>query len=1186
MKISNRKFLSFSHSASTLSEEKFLRFTKELKSYIKNISEMKSLEENGKDYLKALFRSTGYENYKIEADQKVDLAIFEHEKNSEVFFETKLPNSSEMISDSNFQKKSFAQICYYADKYGTSSLKHLIITDYKNLYLLKTSEIEKIDFPKYRKSAKTSKVYEDFIQNTEIPDLKFTKVDFSELEISKIEEVEKNLYSKEEKVFEFKRKLTAIYKLFSPENLLELNFGKDMNSLDTGFYHELLHIFGVEERMDDGIQKILRKKSDNREVGSILELTFSELGDFRVKHENDFFETAFELNIIWLNRILFLKLLEARLVFMHPNFKPFMNSETLSDFRQLENLFFEIMAKEISDRKRGLEKFSEIPYMNSSLFEKKEIEKENIFIRDLDSNLEMELFENSILGSGKIKTLDYLFQFLNSYDFGSNKFQEVAPIDKTLIKSSVLGLIFEKVNGYKDGSHFTPSFITQKLANDSLNRFSGDLKKIKILDPAVGSGHILVSAMNELVVRQTDLEDEFGEKREIKVENDEIFISDEIQYISNDDGKFPSEATKIQIKMFQLKKEIIETNLFGVDVNFKSVEIARLRLWVELLKWSYYDKNGKFTTLPNLDINIKVGNSLLSQFEISEDLEKIGKEKVIKLLELNKRYFSESGEKKRETEKEILEIRKSFKTELSRKNEDKNRIRNLLDNFQIKHGNELIFELLAKYGVSESLFEEKPKRGYKKELKEIETQHEKIEFLENLPNAFEWRFEFPEALNSDGKFEGFDLIIANPPYIRQEKIKDLKPALQMKYDIFSGTADIYTYFFELGFNLLSEKGILSFIVSNKWTRAKYGKNLRKMVLDKTQILQYVDFNGVKVFDSATVDTSILSFQKSSEKEKKDFQYCTAKERKEERTEDFRYFDYDCFDYKMSDLSEESFSFANPKELEIKKKIEEVGTPLKDWDIKINYGIKTGFNEAFIISTEKRNEILENCTSSEERERTEKIIKKVLRGRDIKRYSYEWSDLWIISTFPSLNLDIENYPSLKSYLESFGKRLNQTGEKGTRKKTSNKWFETQDQIAYWKEFEKEKILQPQTAKNQSFTFDKNYFYGDVSMQFWTSDKINMKYILAFANSKVFNFYMRKIAYSFGETGTRWIPAFLLKVPVPKPKEESEKVLSNLVDEILSKKAEGFSTTELEEKIDEVVFQLYNLTKTEIEIVKKS
>jgi adenine-specific DNA-methyltransferase len=1170
MKISNRKFLSFSHSASTLSEEKFLRFTKELKSYIKNISEMKSLEENGKDYLKALFRSTGYENYKIEADQKVDLAIFEHEKNSEVFFETKLPNSSEMISDSNFQKKSFAQICYYADKYGTSSLKHLIITDYKNLYLFKTSEIEKIDFPKYRKSAKTSKVYEDFIQNTEIPDLKFTKVDFSELEISKIEEVEKNLYSKEEKIFEFKRKLTAIYKLFSPENLLELNFGKDMNSLDKGFYHELLHIFGVEERIDDGIQKILRKKSDNREVGSILELTFSE--------KEMGFETAFELNIIWLNRILFLKLLEARLVFMHPNFKPFMNSETLSDFRQLENLFFEIMAKEIPNRKNGLEKFSEIPYMNSSLFEKKEIEKENIFIRDLDSNLEMELFENSILGSGKIKTLDYLFQFLNSYDFGSNKFQEVAPIDKTLIKSSVLGLIFEKVNGYKDGSHFTPSFITQKLANDSLNSFSGDLKKIKILDPAVGSGHILVSAMNELVVRRADLEDEFGEKREIKVENDEIFISDEIQYISNDDGKFPSEATKIQIKMFQLKKEIIETNLFGVDVNFKSVEIARLRLWVELLKWSYYDKNGKFTTLPNLDINIKVGNSLLSQFEISEDLEKIGKEKVIKLLELNKRYFSESGEKKRETEKEILEIRKSFKTELSRNNEDKNRIRNLLDNFQIKHGNELIFELLAKYGVSESLFEEKPKRGYKKELKSITELHEKIEFLENLPNAFEWRFEFPEVLNSDGKFEGFDLIIANPPYIRQEKIKDLKPALQMKYDIFTGTADIYTYFFELGFNLLSEKGILSFIVSNKWTRAKYGKNLRKMVLDKTQILQYVDFNGVKVFDSATVDTSILSFQKSSEKEKKDFQYCTAKERKEERTEDFRYFDYDCFDYKMSDLSEESFSFANPKELEIKKKIEEVGTPLKDWDISIYRGILTGFNEAFIISTEKRNEILENCTSSEERERTEKIIKKVLKGRDIKRYSYEWADLWLI--YIPWEFEIEKFPTIEKHLKSFENKLSNRPEV---KENRYPWFVLSRYASdYVKEFEKEKIVFSKASKDTVFSFGNKNIFFDVTAYMLSGS--NMKYLISILNSKPFNKLFYKFYSGGGIDGEMTIFA-LQEFPIPKPTEKDEKVLSNLVDEILSKKAEGFSTTELEEKIDEVVFQLYNLTEEEIEIVNK-
>ena len=326
-----------------------------------------------------------------------------------------------------------------------------------------------------------------------------------------------------------------------------------MNELDDSFYRELLYIFGVEERQDsDGITKILRIESEEkREHGSILELTFAE-------NSNLTFEESFELNIIWLNRILFLKLLEARLLFMHQDIKAFMNIEIIPDFRQLENLFFEVMAKEIEFRKNGLEIFSRIPYMNSSLFEKKDAELQFFGIKALDSNISLKLYANSILKNSEFKTLNYIFRFLDSYDFGSNKYQEVSKIDKTLIKSSVLGLIFEKVNGYKDGSHFTPSFITQKLAKDSLDKFNGNLKNIKVLDPAVGSGHILVSVMNELIVRQIELKGRFGKTREvnINIENDEIFISDEVQYIANQDNKFDPIAEEIQFQMFDLKKEL------------------------------------------------------------------------------------------------------------------------------------------------------------------------------------------------------------------------------------------------------------------------------------------------------------------------------------------------------------------------------------------------------------------------------------------------------------------------------------------------------------------------------------------------------------------------------------------------------------------------------------------------------
>ncbi len=1171
--ISNRNFISPSYSASIISEARFYRFLIELKKYLNDIEKLEN-EEMGKTPLRNLIFSTGFNKYKIEPIKNSDLAIYEDrddldKKQIEVFIETKIPNSHEMIKDDDFKKKAFAQICFYADKEGTSSLKHLIVTDYKNLYIFKSFDIKRLTssatFPKYNKKAKTEDIYLDilnWLDNLLDFKLEYTKVDFSKFEIEKIKELEENIYSKDERIFNLRRELTGIYKLLSPQNLLELNFGKDMNSLDDGFYRELLYIFGVEEREDsDGILKILRKFEHERSSGSILELTICE-------NSNLDFEDVFELNIIWLNRILFLKLLEARLIFMHPNFKPFMNLNTIHTFRQLENLFFEVMAKEISERKDSLKIFENIPYMNSSLFNKKDIEIMFFGIKDLDSAVKIKTYQTSNIEQGEFTTLDYLFRFLNSYDFGSNKFDEIAPIDKTLIKSSVLGLIFEKVNGYKDGSHFTPSFITQKLAKDSLDNFFGNLEKIKILDPAVGSGHILVSVMNELVVRQATLEDEYGEQRIIKIENDEIFISDEVQYISNEKNIFPTEATRIQKKMFELKKRIIENNIFGVDINSKSVEIARLRLWIELLKWSFYSKKtGKFTVLPNLDINIKVGNSLVSRFALNENIAKIGKEKIAKLQELGHLYFQKSGIEKIDIEKEIKSIKNSFSDGLKNNDPDKKKIIELIENYLSIHGEFGIEHFYKNYTHGVLFIADRVGRNYKNDLKAILELHEKIDFLDKLPHSFEWRFEFPDVLNEHNDFVGFDFVIANPPYIRQERIKDLKPILEKKFKVYNGTADIYTYFFELGRNLLVQNGILSFIVSNKWTRAKYGENLRNMLLNETQILQYVEYNGIKVFDSATVDASIISFKKVDKVDKNlPFDYCTAKERKEERTEDFRYFDYKCIDFLMSDLSIDSFSFANQNELKIKKQIEKIGIPLKNWDIKINYGIKTGFNEAFIISTEQRNEILDKCTSSIERERTEKIIKKVLRGRDIKRYSYEWADLWIINFHNNPPLQLEDYPAIKQHFDQFYKQLHKRTDQGATPYNLRN-------CAYLNEFEKEKIIYPNMAKSFVAIYDEQHFFTNQKCFFITGT--NLKYLTALLNSKGNFFYFKQIGATLGATGYEMSKIFVEQLPIPKPTEKSEKVLTTLVEYVLFAKENKMQQESeyAENVIDIVVFGLY-------------
>ena len=248
------------------------------------------------------------------------------------------------------------------------------------------------------------------------------------------------------------------------------------------------------------------------------------------------------------------------------------------------------------------------------------------------------------------------------------------------------------------------------------------------------------------------------------------------------------------------------------------------------------------------------------------------------------------------------------------------------------------------------------------------------------------------------------------------------------------------------------------------------------------------------------------------------------------------------DFSTSD----SWVVLSPIEQSIKKKIEAVGTPLKDWDIQINYGIKTGCNEAFIISTEKRKEILDNCQTEDERKRTAELIRPILRGRDIKRYGYEWAELWLIATFPSRHYNIDEYPAVKQYLLSFGiERLEQTGKTHivngekvkSRKKTHNKWFETQDSISYWEDFNKPKIIYPDICTFLSFELDTSCFYLSNTAYFLITEKEeHLKYFLRVLNSSVMDWYYRTLSVQLGEKAVRMFSIYVLNIPIPPISDE--------------------------------------------------
>ncbi|WP_240693450.1 class I SAM-dependent DNA methyltransferase [Campylobacter jejuni] len=1223
-------------------QNEFDIFNKALMQYLERLESSQSENE---DYLvaNALSPFLTMLNFKthIKTKQKgkseIDLSISKDEfsKDLEVLIEAKKPNSKEFITHTKVNSKALHEtiLYYFRNREYSFSLKFIIITDFYKFYIFKISEFEEL----FYKNPSFKKLFEEFCNPNSL--FKGNTEEFYKEVAKLIENSKENLkgflidltFLKDKQKSNFKN-LASIYKTFHRDFLLSEFNPNDANSLNNAFYKELLYILGLCESKQNSKLIIAKSEESKEEQG-----TFYTAINSKLKEEN--FETILKLLILWLNRILFLKLIESNLVrFNDDKNLKFLNFKKIPDFDKLSELFFEVLAKEKSTRKKS--EFAYLPYLNSSLFEKQSIEN-TLEISSLSNDLKLFYYKNTVLKDDKCKAkkgqvglLEYLFEFLDSFDFGSDDEQSEILSQKELISSSVLGNVFEKLNGYKEGSFYTPSFITSYMCKESitkvvLDKFNAQfdlnakdiselrkslrkedkkaqkelLNSIKICDPAVGSGHFLVSALNVMLSIYDEL-NLFDEEFYLEVQNDEILITGRKgEFIEYKRPSTPKDkAHLIQQELFHTKKDIIENNLFGVDINPNSCEITKLRLWIELLKHSFYqsfdDENyHDLKTLPNIDINIKCGNSLVSYFETGKSLNHYPniKERINKYKRIVKDYKEGFYTDKSHINQEIKNLKISFKNFCfaDKFKKEMKSFNDKCEKYSKKYGNFLaVDDENLKFFVSANLtlfdFDEKEAT---KEFANLKKEYDNIFNLESN-HPFEWRFEFPEILDDDGNFKGFDLIIGNPPYIRQEELKELKPHLAKNYKVYKGTSDIYTYFYELGFNVLKDNGVLSYITSNKYTRAGYGEALREFLLKNVKFLEYTDLNGIKVFDSATVDTSILCFEKSKSKDNKFKYLALSNEILKTCTYDIGLYK-DFAEFSQNSLSKESFTFSDENTSALKAKIERIGTPLKEWHgLNIYRGILTGYNEAFIITTEKRNEILANCKDEAEKERTAKLIRKMLRGRDIKRYSYEWAGLWVIGTFPSLKLDIEQYPALKQYLSQFLPRIEQSGEKGCRKKTSNKWFETQDNIAYYEEFEKEKIVYPNMNKEFIAFFDNEFFLLNQKcfiLSHQSNNKKELLYLTALLNSNVNFYYFKQIGAKLGASGYEMSKIFVEKLPIPKINSKNQKIadeLINLADEILKAKEQdkNANTQELENKINSLVYKLYNLTEEEIKIIE--
>lgn len=889
------------------------RFRCQLANLLKELNP-NDIEEANKGRVKTFLEQTLWssDSYEINASDKTDLTI--KDKNigrNVILFEFKKVNSNEMVCKDNLARKAmFELVLYYVLEEhgnGNTSIKHLIISDGYKYFIFEKSVfweffgkdkklVHEIMSSENTNSEKREYIYNQIIK-PKVENVK-CKMPFTYVDLGKFAKDVANTDAGAMSRFK------TLYKLFSPVHLLKLSFSEDHNTLNRKFYTELLYIMGLEERGDK--HQIQRLEAKKRQDYSIFEQAYTLLADYDTtdgtetwQNVDGRFETALGLVIAWINRTLFMKLLESQMIAFNGNRKKYAFFDKLTDFAMMHYLFCKVMAIPEAERSEEMrEKFGEVPYLNSSLFELTDIERKYFPISSLRDG-EVAVMKNTCLKDkkGKIQTgnihiLDYLKRFLDSYDFG----EDAGESGKTIINASVLGLIFEKINGYKDGSFFTPGYITSYLCHETLRRCVTDkynakygtvyetfqdladdfdytdkarrdevnnlINNIRICDPAVGSGHFIVSALNELIAIKWELKvlksiDGRRFRYRVDIEDDELVVTDadgELHYNPND-----AESQMVQETLFEEKRTIIENCLFGVDINPKSAEICQLRLWIELLKNAYYVKgtDGKrhLQTLPNIDINIKCGNSLVMKYSLDAPIDHVLRGAHVTIGDYKRHVAgyknSPSKASKHAVEQDIAKIKAKLNDGYDK------------DTDEYKKWVKVCSDILT---LDSSLFP--PEEAETKKISDLRKQEAKLRLaLDEVSTrharlgAFEWRYEFPEVLDEKGKFIGFDCIIGNPPYGVSIK-GGYRKTVEEKYKHMPDY-EIYYYFIALAQNLLKENGYVAYIIPNTWLFNVNAKDYRINIFKNWNVVELLDCTNFQIFDAATVRNTVLTLQKST-----------------------------------------------------------------------------------------------------------------------------------------------------------------------------------------------------------------------------------------------------------------------------------------------------------------------------------
>ncbi|MGL2861262.1 DUF7149 domain-containing protein [Helicobacter pylori] len=1164
------------YNSPTPTTETIENFEKEINSLLENAPRQDD-EEFQKNEINSFLKNTY--GYRCNTNKKVDSAIYV-DGEVQVLIEVKaLDKKTEFPKNKeNPLSKAFCQMVLYfleeREKEKNNSLKHTIVCNAHEFFLFDCKDLLFLNEDK-----RIKKFYKNYAQKegTDSSKPRF----YEDLEQYLKEDFQGELRYTYFNLNDDFKELPLIYQVLSQEVLLKQKKTLDANTLNKDFYEELLYILGLEEQNEKG--KILIKPSrTENSLSYALKEQYKDLDD----------EEVMALLIAWNNRILFLRLLESLLISFKHFENPFLTTENFKDFNALNTLFFEVLAKKNSERSLNKEdKISDkIPYLNSSLFDQTPLELKGHEIRLLE-NKKLELYQNSVLKKHEEyqkekdwTLLEYLFEFLRVYKFTTTPEDIKDGADNSesrLINSSVLGLVFEKLNGYKEGSFYTPSFITSYMCKESitpivLDKFNqtyniecekltelknylqnsykegkrkeylNTLLTLRICDPAVGSGHFLVSALNEMVLIAYEL----GliaslYRHKLRLENDEIIIhtpEDKVfKYTIPHSENDPHH--QIQKELFELKKSIIENCLFGVDINPNSCEITKLRLWIELLKYSYYIfEEGKNTnnleTLPNIDINIKCANSLISRFNLNDDLKKIPniKKKIQEYKDLVAQYKDPNPLyplNKQDLINKIQDLKNTFSLTL-KDPKTKAELEKAIEKHITNYNDFALDDKSLLTGLNyfiPSLFGT-PKLSPKEE-EEAFASYGRIRALRKklddalsggeYHNAFEWRFEFPEVLDDEGNFLGFDCIIGNPPYIDYRKIDEKTKIFLSKFSSVykkSKEGSIFVYFIERASQALIKHGLISFINPIAYLCKPTDHGIRDYIDKNLKITMLIDLSNIKIFESASTYTCINIFKRENKKNEILFLRSDDLNELSNNKDDF---------LKIPDVNIEHISiFLDPISRHIAERFK---TQLGDF-CKIFCGLsKTGFRSD-VINTNSEKSVY------------------FLESSDIYRY----------------------------YVNDFGKKfLKRIDDYFSQEK--QEIFEQQDII----------FMTRMTNQIRCVVVPLGVYGGKVNIlhdfridRFLILGVLNSKLMTYFYKKKFFPTHMQGGAFGFDTLSVETLP---IPQITKSNKPKADKIIA-LVDKILQSKAKDpkANTQELEKEIDALVYQLYHLTDEEIKIIE--